>query len=58
MSNPMNELVEVAYTIDDFLEDVMALAREKIEEIDHLHPAQIKVVWDDLKHEIDVEKDS
>jgi hypothetical protein len=54
----MNAVEVEPYTIEDFLDDVMRVAREKIDEIDHLHPAQRVVVWEHLKRDIDAEKDA
>ena len=58
MSNPMNAVEVEPYTIEDFLDDVMCVVVEKIEEIDQLHPAQRSNVFNRLLHEIELERDA
>ena len=43
------------YDIEDFLFDVMRIAREKFDEIDQLHPAQKPIPWRRLIQEIEEE---
>lgn len=47
---------EVVYGVEDFLEDSMDFVRNKLNKITHLHPAQKRVVWEELIHEIEDEK--
>ena len=45
------------YTVEDFLSESMDVILEKFEQIDHLHPGQVRHVWDRLIKEIESERD-